>query len=110
MIIQRLLIITIENLMEQKVKLLDQVRPFEKISGRRERVEMAIRFPSGKISPTLREDGKPRRHHISETTIQKAVGREQSNKPKSANTETLTLSATALLLNFLANRYDIRTV
>ena len=65
-------------------------------------------FPSTKISPT-REDGKSRRHHTSETTIQKAVGRaiKQAEINKHGNCHTFRHSFATQLLE---NQYDIRTV
>lgn len=65
-------------------------------------------FPSTKISPT-REDAKPRRHHASETIIQKAVKKamEESNITKHGNCHTFRHSFARRLLE---NQYDIRTV
>jgi integrase len=56
-------------------------------------------FPSTKISPT-REDGKMRRHHTSETTIQKAVGKaiKQAEINKHGNCHTFRHSFAAHLL------------
>ena len=65
-------------------------------------------FPSTKISPT-REDGKPRRHHTSETTIQKAVKRamDEAGIKKHGNCHSFRHSFATRLLE---NLYDIRTV
>jgi integron integrase len=65
-------------------------------------------FPSAKISPT-REDGKLRRHHTSESTIQKAVGEaiKKARINKHAGCHTLRHS---FATHLLTNHYDIRTV
>jgi integrase len=65
-------------------------------------------FPSTKISPT-REDGKPRRHHTSESTIQTAVrdAMKKAKLNKHGNCHTFRHS---FATHLLANHYDIRTV
>ncbi len=65
-------------------------------------------FPSTKISPT-REDAVPRRHHTSETTIQKAVKKamEEAQINKHGSCHTFRHSFATRLLE---NHYDIRTV
>jgi integron integrase len=65
-------------------------------------------FPSMVISPT-REDGKPRRHHTSESTIQKDVGSamKKSDINKHGNCHTFRHSFATHLLQ---NNYDIHTV
>ena len=65
-------------------------------------------FPSSKISPS-REDGKSRRHHISETTVQKAVKKalDETQINKHGNCHTFRHSFATRLLE---NQYDIRTV
>ena len=65
-------------------------------------------FPSTKISPT-REDGKPRRHHTSEATIQTAVrnAMRRTAITKHGGCHTFRHSFATQLL---ANHYDIRTV
>lgn len=65
-------------------------------------------FPSTKISPT-REDGKLRRHHTAESTIQEAVKRavRKLGMEKHASCHTFRHSFATHLLE---NHYDIRTV
>lgn len=65
-------------------------------------------FPSSKISAT-REDGVMRRHHTSETTIQKGVrdAMQKADITKHGNCHTLRHS---FATHLLAEHYDIRTV
>ena len=65
-------------------------------------------FPSTKISPT-REDGKLRRHHTAESTVQEAVKRaiRRIGINKHASCHTFRHSFATHLLE---NQYDIRTV
>ena len=65
-------------------------------------------FPSAKISPT-REDGKLRRHHTAESTIQQAVKRavKKLGINKNASCHSFRHSFATHLLE---NHYDIRTV
>lgn len=65
-------------------------------------------FPSTKISPT-REDGKPRRHHTADATIQTAV-RKAMHKADVIKHGSCHTFRHSFATHLLENHYDIRTV